>query len=145
MKNKWIRSSIILLPILYAGILFGVSFFATSVKFLAPLLTLPIAIDVGNVTFHALIKLEWLLAFTCLLALIVNSPSKSSYILIFTIITILTIQTLELLPTLDQRVILIQQGHVIEKSYYHLVYIVLDFIKLASLLGITISRIHNSN
>lgn len=66
MTNKWVANSLIILPILYAGILFGVSFFSTSIKFSAPLLTMPVALDIGRVTFHALIKLEWLLACACL-------------------------------------------------------------------------------
>lgn len=143
--NKWIANSLIILPFLYAGILFGVSFFATSIKFSAPLLTLPIALDIGKVTFNALIKLEWLLSCTCLITLLLNPFFKLGYVLIFAIIIILFMQTFWLLPILDERIILLQQGHILEESFYHWLYIALDFTKLISLLGIALSKIHFTN
>jgi hypothetical protein len=72
MANKLVMNLSITLPILYAGILLGISFLATPIKFLVPLLTLPVALDIGRITFHALIKLEWFLVFAHLTILWFN-------------------------------------------------------------------------
>ena len=42
------------------GMLLGVSFLATPAKFLAPSLTLGVALDIGRQTFAILNKVEWL-------------------------------------------------------------------------------------
>lgn len=47
MRNFNILSQL-LLAVLWAGLLLGVSFLATPVKFLAPSLSLPVALDVGG-------------------------------------------------------------------------------------------------
>src|SRR5690606_9509596 len=48
--------------LVWIGALLGVSFLATPVKFLAPSLTLPVALDVGRQTFHWLNRVEIVLA-----------------------------------------------------------------------------------
>lgn len=50
------------LALVWMGIVIGVSFLATPVKFTADSLTRPVALDVGRATFHALAYLEWVLA-----------------------------------------------------------------------------------
>ena len=49
----------------WAGFLAGVSFLATPIKFTAPRLALPVALDVGRVTFAALNKVEIAAASYC--------------------------------------------------------------------------------
>jgi len=137
MVNKLVMSLSIILPTLYAGILLGVSFLTTPIKFLAPSLTLPIALDIGKVTFHVLIKLEWFLVCTYFIILWFNPLSKLGYVFVFIIFIALATQTFWVLPTLDARVILIQQGESLRSSYYHFIYIVLDLIKIISLIGIS--------
>ena len=46
----------------WLGLVLGVSFLATPIKFRAKSLTRPVALDVGRTTFHAFGKLEWLLS-----------------------------------------------------------------------------------
>lgn len=46
----------------WLGLLIGVAFLATPVKFLAPCLTMAVAFDVGRYTFAAFNKVEWLCA-----------------------------------------------------------------------------------
>ena len=45
------RVGLVIVSILWIGLLLGVSFLATPVKFQAPSLTLPVALDVGRQTF----------------------------------------------------------------------------------------------
>jgi hypothetical protein len=137
MATKLLMTFHIILPILYAGILLGVSFIAIPIKFLAQSLTLPIALDVGKVTFYALIRLEWCLSLICLFIFYYRAFHKSDYILISIIFIILAIQTFYILPVLDERISLIQQNHSLEPSNLHLVYIIMDFIKIISLFNIS--------
>ncbi len=141
MANKLVMSLSITLPILYAGILLGISFLATPIKFLVPSLTLPVALDIGMVTFHALIKLEWFLVFLHLIILWFNPLSKLVYTFVFIIIITLAAQTFLVIPTLDTRIILIQQGEFLKTSYCHLMYIASDIIKVISLIGISYSSL----
>ena len=141
MANKLVMSLSITLPMLYAGILLGISFLATPIKFLVPALTLPVALDIGRITFHALIKLEWFLVFVHLTILWFNPLSKLGYIFVFSIVVALAFQTFLILPTLDARIILIQQGEFLKTSYWHFIYIVSDIIKIISLLGISYSSV----
>src|SRR5665648_1182454 len=53
----------------WIGMLVGVSFLATPAKFLAPSLTLPVALDVGRHTFSVFNRVEW--AFSVVLLLFV--------------------------------------------------------------------------
>ncbi|MGH6868523.1 MAG: hypothetical protein ACREDA_06585 [Methylocella sp.] len=46
-----IKALTILLPVLWIGVLIGISFIATPIKFKARSLTLPVALDVGQTTF----------------------------------------------------------------------------------------------
>lgn len=55
--------AILMLASAWAGFLAGVSFLATPVKFLAPSLTLPVALDVGRQTFFAFNRSEIVLAY----------------------------------------------------------------------------------
>src|SRR5690606_22365267 len=51
-----------IVSLVWIGALLGVSFLATPVKFLAPSLTLPVALDVGRQTFHWYNRLELVFA-----------------------------------------------------------------------------------
>lgn len=51
-----------LIAYVWLGLVLGVSFLATPIKFRAESLTLPVALDVGSTTFHAFGRLEWLLS-----------------------------------------------------------------------------------
>src|SRR5690606_28813635 len=52
--------------LVWLGALLGVSFLATPVKFLAPTLTMPVALDVGRQTFHWFNRIEIVLAVAAL-------------------------------------------------------------------------------
>ena len=45
--------------LIWAGLILGVSFIATPVKFQAPHLTMPVALEVGKATFHLFNMIKW--------------------------------------------------------------------------------------
>lgn len=66
-KSDGSRVGVLIAATLWLGLLLGVSFLATPAKFLAPSLTLPVALDVGRHTFFIFNKVEWLLSIVLLL------------------------------------------------------------------------------
>ncbi|MCB0272440.1 MAG: hypothetical protein KDD46_05450 [Bdellovibrionales bacterium] len=113
----------------YLGLLLGVSFIATPIKFKAPSLMLPVALDVGRVTFHYFHKIEWCFV---LMALFGAIWTKQPLVIGLSIllVVILLVDGLYFLPKLDQRIDLIMQGEVLTKSWLHKGYVVLEISKV---------------
>jgi hypothetical protein len=121
------------------------------VKFLAPSLSLPVALDVGRQTFAALNLLELGLALAVLAATMLqhrnarqlthetahqtSGQTQGQVIISVVLIALVLWQTLWLLPVLDSRVEIILQGDSPPASGLHLFYIGVDALKLL-LLGL---------
>lgn len=122
--------------LLWAGFLSGVSLLATPIKFQAPSLDLPVALDVGRVTFAALNKVE--IAAAVVLIILVLARGRQLWSMVGAVIVALLVaaQTLWLLPGLDARVQIIIDGGTPPESSAHLVYIVVEGTKLLLLAAI---------
>jgi hypothetical protein len=118
---------------LWLGLLLGVSFLATPVKFLAPSLTLPVALDVGRHTFAVFNKVEWGLAILLLFLLLIGRRSWLGSVAAIIAALLVLVETVWLLPLLDQRVSLIIAGQSLPISSDHNVYIAIDVAKLVAL------------
>lgn len=129
---------IIVLSLLWAGLLLGVSFLATPVKFMAPSLSLPVALDVGRHTFALFTKLELLLAVILLALVWVEAGSRSGALFwklaAGALIVLVLLQIFWLRPVLDARVELIIQGTPPPASWLHNLYILYEVVKLVALL-----------
>jgi len=125
------------LLLFWAGLSAGVAFLATPVKFLAPSLSLPVALDVGRHTFRAYNATEIvLLAFALVVGVL--SASKIRWYLAFVIPALAVgLQTLWLLPELDRRVVSILGGAAdAGTSPLHAAFIGVEAMKVAGLLGV---------
>jgi hypothetical protein len=120
---------------LWLGMLLGVSGLATPVKFMAPSLSLPAALDVGRHTFAAFNRVEWLLAIVLLLALWRSRAGLSAWAVATALTAILLVETVALLPAQDQRVETIRRGGIPAPSSLHRLYVLAEGTK-AVLLGI---------
>jgi hypothetical protein len=119
------------LAILWAGIALGVAFLATPAKFLAPSLTLPVALDVGRQTFAVCNRVELVIG-ALLIALAPFTTRRGPWTLAFLPpIALVVLQAVWLIPTLDARVGQILQGHAPPPSSLHLVYIAVEAFKTA--------------
>ena len=139
------RSASIVLTIValvWAGMVIGVSALATPVKFQAPSLSLPVALEVGHVTFRAFSRVEWLLA-----ALLVLSGAVAGlrrpllWLPIGFVAAIVAAQAFWLLPVLDTRIAAVIGGAPLPASSDHLYYVIAEGVKLVALLTIGISAI----
>lgn len=124
--------------VLWVGLLAGVSFLATPAKFLAPSLTLPVALDVGRHTFAIFSKMEWLLAVAALLVVLLSRPRSGIAIAGCAIVALFVVlEATWLLPVLDQRVGLIIADQQPPASNLHNVYIGIEVAKLLALVVIS--------
>ncbi|MDE0067786.1 MAG: DUF4149 domain-containing protein [Acidimicrobiaceae bacterium] len=120
----------------WLGLVLGVSFLATPVKFRAKSLTRPVALDVGRTTFHAFGKLEWV--FSLVLVVITvqvrDSLEPVDWFLVALVLVIVVGQALWLIPRLDVRVAAIIAGEEVSRSHLHSVYAGAEFVKALALL-----------
>jgi hypothetical protein len=122
----------------WMGIVIGVSFLATPIKFTADSLTRPVALDVGRATFNALGYLEWALTVT-LAALIWRAmatrqrPSDRTLSAAALIAAVVVLQAVWLVPALDERVASIIAGTEPPPSHLHTFYGVAEVAKVAAL------------
>lgn len=123
-----------LLAWLWAGLILGVSFVATPTKFLAPSLSLPVALDIGRATFHTLRWLEGALAIAVLISVVAHRSGTRVVLILAAIIAALLLQYLALLPVLDSRVDIIINGGVVPSSKLHWIYTIVEFTKACLLI-----------
>lgn len=138
-KQAW-WVAILVVAVLWTGLLLGVSFLATPVKFLAPSLALPVALDVGRHTFAVYNKAEWVLALV-LLALMAGSRPRLSTIMTLGIAAIVILETFWLMPVLDYQVSEIIAGQKPPASSEHMIYISLEIAKLLGLVAVVVDMI----
>lgn len=120
---------------LWLGLLLGVSFLATPVKFHAPSLQLPVALDVGRYTFAAFNKVEWICV-VATLALLFGARGRIAMAAMTVAVVVLVAETAWLLPALDQRVGMILAGRQPPPSNLHVAYIAIEIVKLIALLAL---------
>lgn len=139
MKNTSIY--IIVLCLIWAGMLLGISFLEAPVKFTAPSLTLPIGLDVGRHVFQAFNKVEIVFG-TLLFIFIVRSKLSPILNILFAFtIFLLILECVWLLPVLDERVLIIIAGGIPEKESPHIWYVLFDAAKVISLITIGVVNI----
>lgn len=130
------RLAVTLLAWLWAGLVLGVSFVATPVKFLAPSLSLADALAVGRVTFEALKWIECVAMVALAATVWITAPRRRELALLGVIVVILLCQYAWMLPILDARVQTIIEGQDLPPSSLHWIYTVLEFLKVLLLVVI---------
>lgn len=124
------------LAFVWFGLVLGVSFLATPVKFRAKSLTRPVALDVGRTTFHAFGKLEWFLSVVLIVVTVLNRSALEpvDWFLVALVLVVVGVQTLWLIPRLDVRVQAIIDGEEPPRSHLHSVYAGAEVAKAVALL-----------
>ena len=110
---------------IWLGMILGVSFLAAPAKFLAESLTLPVALEVGRVTFQIFDRVEWL--WTAALVAATwhrhrrGALDRRTVMTVALIVGIVIVQSAYFLPLLDERVGRVMAGQELEPSSLHTV------------------------
>ena len=120
----------------WLGMLLGISFLETPLKFRAPGITLPHGLGIGRLVFRALNTTEITLAAVLLAALLTYRPGVASWLLLSITGALLATQTGLLRPRLDRRAGQIITGQTPPPSRLHLAYIALEILKVAALIAL---------
>ncbi len=132
----------LILALIWLGMLIGVSFLATPVKFAAPNLSLPVALEVGRVTFALFAKVEWALTALLLIALAAGRLKRGALPALLAA-GIVAIQALWLLPILDARVSEILAGATPPASLHHKIYVALEALKALALAALALTALRS--
>jgi len=112
----------------------GVSLLATPVRFTAPLITRPVALDIGRVVFAALNKAELIALLILLIVVRLSGRARELWMQCSALILILLAQSVWLLPQLSERSQQIIAGIEPPASMLHGTYSILELLKLLLLL-----------
>jgi uncharacterized membrane protein (DUF485 family) len=120
----------------WIGFVCSISFMEAWLKFRAPNVSLSTGLSIGKLVFAALNKVEWVLGGIVASAIFLSSQKQKflDSVFLYVPIIILILQTSWLLPSLNERAESIIQGMDISSSSVHFNYLVLEFIKILSLL-----------
>lgn len=116
------------------GLTAGISLLEAPVKFTAPTLTRPVALDVGRVVFQALNKAELVLLILLLILVRTSGKARDLWAYSGVIALIVLLQSIWLLPELSMRAEMIVAGNEPGPSIAHGAYAVTELLKLAILL-----------
>lgn len=132
MKSKALIWQLII-PVLWFGLVFAISFIEAPLKFQAPGITIPLGLGIGRLVFSVLNMVEVLLA----IALIVVSfwpkltaISRSMKPYLWSIIAVLLLKVAVVRPPLNARTNMVLEGADPGQSPWHYIYIVLDVVLL---------------
>ena len=127
--------------LMWAGFAIGVAFLATPAKFLAPSLSLTVALDVGRHTFRIYNTVELALVLV-LLAMGAGARRRRRWYLALLVPALIVVaQALWLIPALDHRVSAILAGQSPAPSGLHTAYIAAEGLKVLWLLAMGLGGI----
>ncbi len=132
----------IMATFLWVGFVCAISFMEAWMKFRAPGITLPLGLGIGRLVFNALNKVEIVMAITILATLVTTSSNLFTFQNLFLAlpIAVLLIQSWYMLPELDARAEMHIKGWIVPPSNLHMQYVIVEFIKVFSLIVYGISQ-----
>ncbi len=128
------RSALIAVPLIWTGMLLGVSFLAIPAQFGAPSLTRPVAFDVVRQVFTNFGRVEIALALLSGALALLGRPPRLAWLLLVLLGLMVAAQSSWLRPLLDARADLILEGQALPPAPWHQIYVGLEGLKLLGLL-----------
>jgi hypothetical protein len=119
---------------LWAGAIIGLSFIATPIKFQAPDLTMPVALEVGRSTFGLFSNVELGFLIAIAIAACFARPRRIVIAILGAVAVLLFLERWWLLPALDARVSQILAGGAVTFTSSHWIYAAFDVCKAALLI-----------
>ena len=141
-KASWSTVAQAGLALVWAGLVLGLSFIETPLKFNAPGITQVLGVGIGRLVFTMLNHAELLLCVLLLAVLFAGRRDTLRCWLSAVVLAIVLIQTFWLLPVLDRRAALFIAGNPLPGSFHHVLFIVAESVKLVALLsfGVIVAR-----
>lgn len=131
--------------LIWMGFLLGISFMEAPLKFQAPSVTLAIGLEIGQLVFGALNRVEWILFLLLLLSMWLAKTDRMANLGVSCILIVLSFQTVYLLPELDLRADAIIAGASVPDSNIHFYYVGLEVVKLILLALVSLHFIYNQS
>ncbi len=125
-----------LFPVLWTGMIVGVSFIATPAKFLAPSLGSRTAFDVGRATFELFNSIELGLAIVLFAMALYRERRVLTNVFAASVLAITVMQALVVLPVLGDRVSAIIAGYGVAPSHVHTLYVSMEVTKIGLLAAV---------
>ena len=137
--SRFVFSLRVFVPLLWMGLILGISFLETPLKFTAPGITTPLGLGIGRIMFTALaIAGAVLLVVLTIAALLPQRESRAGLVLIAIVWVVVAVQSLVVRPLLAARSDVVIAGGDPGESFLHYGYIALELVLLALLLSYAI-------
>jgi hypothetical protein len=131
--KRWLDRAQVAVPLLWAGLVLGISFIETPLKFRAPGVTRELGLSIGRVMFGTLNRIELILALALFAVWLPGVERLAARVALTLVMGIVALQTGWLLPNLDAQAAAIIGGAVPPASFHHALFIVLEVAKLGAL------------
>jgi hypothetical protein len=119
----------------WLGMVLGISFLETPLKFRAPDVTLRIGLGIGRVVFAALNWVEMVLAVVLVVALVASANVPAGVLIPgVVVVAVLVVQLAAVRPVLNRRSDRILAGEDAPRSRAHLGYVATELAKVAALI-----------
>lgn len=129
----------LILPSVWMGLILGLSFIETPLKFLAPGITVPLGLGIGRLVFWSLAIAGWVLLLAMTVVAFARPRSAGSFrVLLVAVWVVLIVQTAAIRPALNARSDVIIAGGDPGPSILHYLYIGTDLVLLGLLLALVI-------
>ena len=126
------------ITLIWIGFLLAISLLETPVRSRTPDVTLADKLAIGHRVFHTLNRVEWLFLIGLATLAVPRSPGVTRNIrwLLAAVLAVLVVQTVLLFTILDHRTLAIIRGESVPPAAWHLIYIVLEVVKVLMLCGL---------
>jgi hypothetical protein len=128
----------LLVPMLWVGMLVGISFLEAPLKFRAPGVSLAIGLGIGRLVFRVLNAVEVVLLTVLVAAFVVTRPGMPASLLLALAAAVLITQLAVVRPPLNRRSDRVLAGEQLSRSRAHLGYICLELAKVMLLVALSV-------
>lgn len=132
------RYATLFVPMLWVGMLVGISFLEAPLRFRAPGVTLTIGLGIGRLVFRALNAAEVALLAVLVGAVLVTRADAPAGVLLAATAGVLAVQLVGVRPPLNRRSDRVLAGEQLPRSKPHLAYVGLEVVKVVLLVALSI-------
>lgn len=124
----------------WLGMVLAISFLEAPLKFRAPGVTIPLGLGIGRVVFRALNRAELVLLALVLVGVALD-PRPLLIVGTSALTALLAVQLAAVRPALNRRSDRVLAGEELPRSHGHLVYVVLELVKVGLLIAVGTSAL----